>query len=150
MRVGRFLQGLLVLIWSAGRLGIDWSASSVLLVAWSIVGGTCLFSGLFVLGAALCFWTVESIEIVNCLTYGGVETAQFPLSIYRPWFRSFFTFAVPLATINYFPLQAILNPNLEGYTRLVAWMSPLAGIAFLLVCLQFWRIGVRHYTSTGS
>ena len=94
----------------------------------------------------MCFWTIESIEIVNCLTYGGVETAQFPLSIYRPWFRSFFTFVVPLATINYFPARGILMTG-AGF---VPWVSPLAGIAFLLICLQFWRVGVRHYTSTGS
>jgi viologen exporter family transport system permease protein len=150
IRVGRFLQGMLILLWSAARLGIDWTASSVLLVVWSIAGGACLFSGLFVLGAALCFWTIESVEMVNCLTYGGVETAQFPLSIYRPWFRSFFTFVVPLATINYFPLQAILGPHTGEHTRLMAWMSPLAGIAFLLACLQLWRIGVKRYTSTGS
>ena len=150
MRVGRFLQGLLILLWSARRLDIDWSAYSVLLVICAIAGGVCLFSGVFVFGAAVCFWTIESIEILNCLTYGGVETAQFPLSIYRPWFRSFFTFVVPLATINYFPAKAILNLNGSPTASLVSWLSPLAGLAFLLVCLQFWRIGVRHYTSTGS
>ena len=55
--------------------------------------------------------TVESIEIVNCLTYGGIETAQFPLSIYRPWFRSFFTFVVPLVAINW------LCPNLPVHAH---------------------------------
>ncbi|HTG72248.1 MAG TPA: ABC-2 family transporter protein [Terriglobia bacterium] len=150
VRVGRFLQGMLVLLWSSGRLEIEWTSSAILLIAFSIVGGACLFSGLFILGAAICFWTIESIEIVNCLTYGGVETAQFPISIYRPWFRSFFTFVVPLATINYFPVQAILN--LEGTSggSLISWISPLAGLLFLLACLQLWRVGVRHYTSTGS
>jgi ABC-2 type transport system permease protein len=150
MRAGRFVQGMLILLWSASRLGVDWTVSSIALVVLAIAGGVCLFSGLFIFGAALCFWTIESIEIVNCLTYGGVETAQFPLSIYRPWFRSFFTFVVPLATINYFPTQAILNPGGSSSGQLIAWLSPLAGVAFLLVCLQFWRIGVRHYTSTGS
>lgn len=146
MRVGRFLQGMIVLVWSASSLGIDWTATRVALVVWSVAGGACLFSGLFILGAAVCFWTIESIEIMNCLTYGGVETAQFPLSIYRPWFRSFFTFVVPLATINYFPAQGIL---LDG-RGLLPWISPLAGILFLIACLQVWRFGVRHYASTGS
>ena len=150
MRIGRFTQGLLILLWSAGRLGVDWTVPSVVLLICAIAGGVCLFSGLFVLGATMCFWTIESIEIVNCLTYGGVETAQFPISIYRTWFRSFFTFVVPLATINFFPEQAILSPYAVGPTRWIAWVSPLAGMVFLLVCLQIWRIGVRHYTSTGS
>jgi len=151
MRIGRFLQGGLVLIWSANRLAIDWTIPSVTLLVFAIIGGACLFSGLFVLQATMCFWTIESIEIVNSATYGGVETAQFPLTIYPRWFRWIFTFVIPLATINYFPVHAILNlTDSVGSTRLIQWLSPLAGVAFLLVCLQFWRVGVRHYTSTGS
>lgn len=151
MRIGRFAQGLLVLLWSAGQLNIDWTSANTMLLLLAIAGGACLFSGLFIFQAALCFWTTESIEIVNCTTYGGVEAAQFPLTIYRPGFRAFFTFVIPLATINYFPAHAILNlRDPLGSTRLIQWVSPLGGVLFLLVCLKFWSFGVKHYTSTGS
>jgi len=151
MRAGRFLQGAIVLIWSADQLAIHWTVPSALLLIGAIAGGTCLFSGLFILQAAMCFWTVESIEIMNCSTYGGVETAQFPLTIYKPWFRDVFTFVIPLATINYFPAHAILGiPDSLGSTPPIQWASPLAGVTFLIVCLQVWRIGVKRYTSTGS
>jgi len=151
MRIGRFAQGVIVLVWASSRLNIDWSVSSLLLLLAAIAGGICLFAGLFVVQAALCFWTTESIEILNCTTYGGVETAQFPLSIYRPWFRMFFTFVIPLATINYLPIHALLNiDDVLGSTRLIQWLSPLAGVVFLWVCLRFWSFGIRHYTSTGS
>jgi len=151
MRAGRFLQGLIVLMWSAGQMNIQWTLSTSLLLIGAIAGGACLFSGLFVLQAAMCFWTVESIEIMNCATYGGVETAQFPLTIYKPWFRDVFTFVVPLATINYFPAHAIIGiPDRLGSSLAVQWASPLAGVFFLILCLQVWRIGVKRYTSTGS
>jgi len=29
-------------------------------------------------------------------------------------------------------------------------IAPLVGPVFLALCLQVWRIGVRHYRSTGS
>jgi ABC-2 type transport system permease protein len=151
MRIGRFTQGLFVLVWAAQRLDMSWVPSNIALLLFAILGGTCLFSGLFVLQAALCFWTTESLEIVNCTTYGGVEAAQFPITIYRPWFRAIFTFVIPLATINYFPAHAILDlPETLGSTRLMQWISPLAGVIFLFVSLRLWRFGVRHYTSTGS
>jgi ABC-2 type transport system permease protein len=150
-RIGRLAQGLLVLLWAASRLNIAWTFSQSLLIVFAITGGACLFAGLFVLQATLCFWTTESIEIVNCTTYGGVESAQFPLTIYRPWFRMLFTFVIPLATINYFPAHALLNlDDVLGSTRLMQWLSPLAGVIFLLVCIRFWHFGVKHYTSTGS
>ena len=80
----------------------------VLLLA-AIVGGRVPVLGPVRPAGDVCFWTIESLEIVNTVTYGGVETAQYPLAIYRPWFRRFFTFVVPLATMNYFPAHAILG-----------------------------------------
>jgi ABC-2 type transport system permease protein len=151
MRVGRFTQGLIVLAWSANKLDVQWTLANLTLLLIAIGGGVCLFSGLFILQATMCFWTTESLEIVNCTTYGGVETAQFPITIYRPWFRAFFTFVIPLATINYFPLHALLQlQDPLGSTRWIQWLSPFAGVVFLWVSLRFWRLGVRHYTSTGS
>ena len=148
MRVGRFAQGLVVLIWAISAVNVTWTFGKACLLVCSMLGGACLFSGLFVLQATMAFWTVESLEIANTVTYGGVETAQFPISIYQPWLRGFFTFVIPLACINYFPSLAILGKP-GGYPPL-NWSAPLIGVAFLLVTLQVWKLGVRHYCSTGS
>jgi ABC-2 type transport system permease protein len=95
MRLGRFTQALIVLLWAAATLNIHWTPATVLLLIAAILGGACLFTGLIVLQATLCFWTIESIEIFNCTTYGGVEAAQFPITIYRAWFRQIFIFSSP-------------------------------------------------------
>jgi len=146
-RAGRFSQGLVILLWAASALHIAWSAATIGLVVASILGGACLFFGLIVLQATLAFWTTESLEIVNTVTYGGVETAQYPLTIYRPWFRKFFTGVIPLACVNYFPALAILGrPAPWG----LPWVSPLVGVGFLAMALQIWKVGVRRYCSTGS
>jgi ABC-2 type transport system permease protein len=150
MRVGRLAQALLVLGWAIWKLDIHWTFATMILLPAAILGGACLFSGLFIISAVVCFWTIESVEIVNCATYGGVETGQYPLTIYRPWFRRFFTFVVPLATINFFPAQIMLGRSGGGIEGALMWLSPLAGVAFLGACLVLWRIGVRHYGSTGS
>lgn len=147
MRVGRLLVGLLALGWSATRLGLPWHHPGWLGVAAGITGGVALFYGLFILQATLAFWTVESLEVMNTVTYGGVEVAQYPLSIYRPWFRGFFTAAVPLAFTTYFPARALLDPTASGW-----WGLPALGVggAFLATALRAWSYGVRHYRSSGS
>jgi len=33
---------------------------------------------------------------------------------------------------------------------LFQWFAPFIGIAFLILSLQVWQFGVRHYRSTGS
>ena len=151
MRVGRLSQALLVLGWGIGHLSITWTAGKVGLMLLAIAGGTALFSGLFVVAATLCFWTIESVELINCATYGGVEAGQYPLTIYRPWFRHIFTFIIPLAMVNYFPAQAVLGRiDPLGSPPWLQCTAPLAGFAFLAVSLLVWRVGVRHYTSTGN
>jgi ABC-2 type transport system permease protein len=150
-RIGRFSQGLLVLLWAAFALDLYWSAGKILVLLAALIGGACLFYGLLVLQATLCFWTTETLEIMNTLTYGGVETAQYPLVIYREWFRRFFTYAVPLACISYFPALAILErPDPLGSTLYFQWLAPFVGVLFLMLCLQVWKLGVRRYGSTGS
>ena len=151
MRIGRFSQGLIVLLWAASALDVAWTLPKVALAIAAMLGGACIFSGIFVLQATMAFWTVETLEIANTVTYGGVEAAQFPLTIYKPWFRRFFTFVIPLATINYFPAHAILGrADALGTPAALHWLSPLVGVGFLLVSLQVWRFGIRHYRSTGS
>ncbi len=147
-RIGRLAQGAVVLAWAMASLDAPWSAGRVALLAAAIASGTTLWLGLLVLQATLSFWTVETLEIMNTVTYGGVETAQYPLTIYRPWFRRFFTFVVPLACINYFPSLAILGR--PGRHAILNWAAPTVGVAFLFVTLQVWKLGVRHYCSTGS
>lgn len=151
MRAGRLLQALAVLAWSVHALDVHWDFARAALLAAMILCAACVFGGVFVLEAAVSFWTIETLEIWNAVTYGGNETAQYPLTMYRPWFRRFFTFVVPLAGANYLPAGAIFaRPDPFGMPPIVQWCSPLVGIVFLLICLRAWRLGVRHYRSTGS
>jgi len=151
IRCGRIAQGMVVLGGAIGATGVEWTLARAGLLLATIAGGTCVFTGLFVLQATMSFWTIETLEIVNTVTYGGTETAQFPLDIYRPWFRRFFTYIVPLACASYLPALAILGrPSPSGTPEALLWLAPLVGVAFLAVTLRIWRCGERHYLSTGS
>lgn len=150
-RIGRLLQGLIVLGIAIWLLPIEWTWWRLVLLIFTILSGVVFFYALFIFQAAMSFWTVESLEIMNTLTYGGVETAQYPLAIYQPGFRRFFTFVVPLGCISYFPAVAILGIDDPLGSEL--WMqlaAPLAGYLFFAVSLVAWQFGIRHYTSTGS
>jgi ABC-2 type transport system permease protein len=122
----------------------------VLLLA-AVAGGVALFSGLLILQATLAFWTVESLEIANILTYGGVQAAEFPLDVYAAWFRNFLVFVVPIGCVAYFPVVGALGRHDPlGAPDWLLFVSPAAGFAFLAVSLWVWGFGVRHYASTGS
>lgn len=145
-RVGRLLQGFAVIGIGAALFGLRVDAGDVPLLAGAVAGGTALFIGLFVLQATLSFWTVESLEIANTLTYGGVEAAQYPLDIYQAWFRNFLIYIVPIGCVAYFPILAALGRS-ESW---LAVASPIVGFVFLALSLAIWGFGVRRYRSTGA
>ncbi len=150
-RVGRLLQGVLVLSFASAQAPIHWTPARLALALVAVAGGVALFLGILVLQGALAFWTVESLEVANVLTYGGVEAGQYPMALYAQWFRRLLTFAVPLAAVAYYPGLAILGHiDPLGAPAWVGWLSPLAGFAFLALSFTLWRLGVRHYASTGS
>lgn len=149
-RLGRLVQGLAVLGWALVSLDLLHLTPALTLVGATIVGGACTFLGLFVLQATMAFWTVESLELFAIVTYGGVETAQYPLSIYTDGFRRFFTWVIPLAFLSWVPGLVIMGRPERFGPEWLAWICPAFGVVFLVVCLQLWRVGERHYRSTGS
>ncbi len=150
-RAGRLLQGIVVVMIATAVLDFRWTLGAIALALWTIAGGLALFFGLMVLQGTMSFWTTESLEAMNLLTYGGVQAAQFPLSIYAPWFRDFLIFVVPIGCVAYFPVLAILGkPDPLGAPSWFLPLAPLAGFAFLGISFLAWRRGVAKYTSTGS
>lgn len=150
-RVGRLLQGIAVLAWAIWLLPIDWQGWRVALVIFALAGAVAFFYALFILQATLAFWTTETLEVMAILTNGGVETARYPLAVYQPWFRRFFTYVVPLGCVSYFPAIAVFGiTDPLGSSRAFQCAAPAAGFLFLAVALLLWRAGIRRYTSTGS
>ncbi|MDR0399550.1 MAG: ABC-2 family transporter protein [Treponema sp.] len=147
-RMGRLIQALVVLFIVIPRAGIAWSTGKILTLVLMILGGAALFTGIFILGAAVCFFTLEGLEIVNIFTDGGRELASYPLPVYGRRIRRFFTFVIPFGCVNYLPLMYLTGR--AGSHPLLSMLAPLAGPVFLLPCLAVWRAGVRRYTSSGS
>jgi ABC-2 type transport system permease protein len=147
-RIGRLLQSSLVLAWAVSQIHVEWTFAKALTLIFMIVSGVFIFSGIFILTATMCFWTIQGLEIANIFTDGGREMAQYPLNIYQKWVTRFFTYVIPFGCVNYLPLLYILGRT-EGNSFLYM-LTPLAGCAFIIPCLLLWRFGVRHYRSTGS
>jgi ABC-2 type transport system permease protein len=146
---GRLAQALVALVVAVGLLRPHWGVGEVLLIAWSIAGGTSLFFSLKMMEGVLAFWTTEGLEVANTLTYGGEAAAQFPLDIYAAWFRKFLLYFVPIGCSLYLPVALLLGHD-TGAPAWLAAAGPLTGFAFLAVAQAAWAFGLRHYTSTGS
>jgi ABC-2 type transport system permease protein len=150
-RIGRILVGVGIFWLADSLLHIDWTFANILLLLFSILGQIFFFGALFVIGATITFWTVESIEVMNIFTYGGSEMISYPMHIYPDFLRRFFTFILPAIFLNYFPALAILGKQDPlGFPAVAPWLSLPAGLLIFIFAMRFWRYGLSHYQSTGT
>lgn len=150
-RLGRPIQGLAAFFLAQTLLDLDWSLARALYLPIVVLSATLLFASLFAFEATLCFWTTESTEVVNAFTYGGSQLALYPLHIYDRWLRRLFLFAIPLGFVVYAPSLFLLDkPDPLGLPPFTRFVAPIVALAFALVAGAAWRLGVRHYRSTGT
>ncbi len=151
-RLGRTLQGLLVLVWSLVVLdGVAWTPVTVAMVPLMVVTGTLIFGSVMVAGAAFQFWAQDGAEVVNSFTYGGNTLLQYPPSIFAGELVRGVVYVVPLAFVNWVPALYVLGREAPaGLPWWAAFASPLVAVVCTGLAGLAWRAGLRSYRSTGS
>lgn len=145
-RIGRLLQAAAMFAYVVVKSEITWTFPKILTVIFMLIGGTALFSGLFLIYASLCFFTLEGLEFMNIFTDGAREYGRYPLGVYGKRMLQFTTFVIPYALVQYYPLLYLVDRSTNGFYIFL----PLLAVLFLIPCYGFWRFGVKHYTSSGS
>lgn len=150
-RLGRILEGVLIFAFALAVRPPDWTLAKLLYLPVVFVSQVIAFGALFMMGSTLTFWTVQPVEAVNILTYGGNEMMTYPATIYPEWLRKVFTFVIPFLFLNYYPALYFLDkPDPLGFPPFVAFLAPLVALWMLMLSRWFWRFGIDHYQSTGS
>ena len=145
-RIGRMFQAVVMFVYGIGESGVSWTFSKILTVIFMLIGGMAVFSGLFLIYAAFCFFTLEGLEFMNVLTDGAREFGKYPLGVYGEKLLLFTIFVIPYAWIQYYPLLYLLDKRQSVFYMVL----PLGALWFLIPAFLFWKFGVRHYQSSGS
>ena len=150
-KLSRAVVGTAVLAVAVTVADIDWTVARVVLVVLAPLAGVVFFASIFVASASLAFWWVESGEVGNAFTYGGRDFTSYPIPVYSGWFRAVFAYGLGFAFVAYHPALALLGrPDPLGLPAWVGWISPLVALVAAGVAAVAWRVGIRHYRSTGS
>lgn len=145
-RFSRVLQALIILIYAIATCQIRWTPMRIATVVFMLAGGCTLFSGIFLIQAALSFFFLEGLEFTNIFTFGLNEHGKYPVDIYGKGVLRILTYVIPFALVQYYPLLYVLGRRTEIRYALL----PFAAMLFLIPCYLLWRVGVRHYKSSGS
>lgn len=146
-KFGRIFFSAVILIVALIKCQIEWTAMKVFVLIFMIFGAITIFAGMFLLYSAVSIFTVEGLEAMNVITCGGRDMCYYPLDVYSGVLRKFFTYIIPLAVVNYLPLQYLLGMNNAG---IMFGLSPLFAIVFFAICYLIFRWSLTKYKSTGS
>ena len=145
-RFGKLLQALIMLIYGITASAVVWTPWRICTLILMVLGGTIVFASLFLLYAAICFFTLDGLEFMNVLTHGAREFGAYPIDVYGRGILKFCTYLVPYALFQYYPLQYLLGRAASPLYGLLPLLTPL----FTIPCYCLWRYGVKKYKSSGS
>ncbi len=143
--VGNFLVGLVLVMRSVQNLGIVMTPTNLLVLVGGVLSGGAIFIALNLITGTTAFWLMDAVPVMR-MVFDFHLFAQYPLSIYPRAISILLTWLIPYGFASFFPASLLLGRDL-GW---LAWLAPLVAILLLWVGYQFWRAGLKHYSSTGS
>ena len=94
----------------------------------------------------MCFYTIQGLEVVNIITNGSKQFAEYPMRIYKRALRLVFTFVIPIAIINFYPVDYLIGKT----NNLLYVFIPLLSFILLYISTLIFNYGMSKYYSTGS
>ncbi|MBQ6404801.1 MAG: ABC-2 family transporter protein [Bacilli bacterium] len=146
VKVSRLIQSILVLIVAIFHLNISWNLLKIFTLLLMLLSSCVIFFGIFLMAASYCFFTVQGLEVRNVFTDGGKHMAQYPIGVFSKGFVWFFTFIIPYAFVNYYPLLFFLGRNSSIFYA----FSPLLVLLYLIPSIATFYLGMKRYSSVGS
>ena len=146
-RFARAGVGLAIIFWALNRLDVSFSMYNAAMLVFALLGGLLMYAGVFVMSSGISIFTVGALDWIYIFTNASYETTRIPVDHMPGMLRNLFTFFMPMLVVSYFPASAIAG---FGGPAWRGWLALPAGFLFLCAAMMVWKIGVRHYKSTGS
>lgn len=150
-KAGRVVQDAVVYAVVLAYADLDWTPARAALAVVAPLAAAALFAAVFIAGASVAFWWIDSGEFANAFTYGGRTFAQYPVTLYPSWLRGTFAYGLGFAFAGYQPMLALFGrPDPLGTPGWLAWSTPAVAALAWVAAITLWRTGIRQYRSTGS
>lgn len=146
IKLSRLLQAVIIFFMALSHLDIEFNLLKVVCLVLMVISSIAIFFSIFLIMASYCFFTVQALEIRNLFTDGGKHLAQYPIGIFSKGVMLFFTFVIPYAFVNYYPLLFFLG----RCDNLFYCFSPLIVLLYLVPAFLIFNYGMKKYTSVGS
>jgi ABC-2 type transport system permease protein len=123
----------------------------IVMVPLVVLGGALIDLGINLAIATASFWFVRVDALRWAILQLEQEFTRYPIGIYSRGVRLTIAFVFPFAFMNYFPATFFLHKqeNALNLPPAIGLLTPLVGIAFVVVAYAFWRFGLDRYKGVG-
>ena len=146
-RIPRPVTGMIAIVWLLVRLKVPFGPVNILVLILSLCGGLLTYSGVFIMTSGIAFFTIKGLDWIFIFTNASYQVTKCPVEYMPRILWGVFTFFMPMLVISYYPASLICG---WGEPKFTGFLALPAGAAFLGFSLLIWKVGVRHYKSTGS
>jgi ABC-2 type transport system permease protein len=144
-KVVDLFAALVIFGWAFSLLGRWPAASAVLLSLLLLLSATLALYSVWIMVIAAAFFVVRLDNLVYL--FGAIfDFARWPVTVFKGFFRVFFTFVIPLGVMTTYPAQALLG-TLSAQTALA---SIAGSLLFSLLARAVWTRALGKYTSASS
>ena len=145
-KIGRVLLSLSLFIFSSIKVIKDISLLKILLLILMLLGTILIVLSVIIIGASFCFITIQGLEVINIFTNGTRQVGQYPMGIYKKGIRLVFSTIIPIALVNYYPLNYLTGRS----NNLIYLLLPLYTIIVFIISNIIFQLGTKKYASSGS
>ncbi|MGO4733967.1 ABC transporter permease [Paenibacillus sp. 2KB_22] len=146
--IAQIASGIVLFVWCNYHLHIEWSLKNIFLLIQGIVGASIIQASLLLFWSSLSFWIVDTSALVRFGWTLNSNYLTYPIEVFNKTAKWIFT-VFPIAFISYYPANAILNKDENGF-GFIGQFTILPSILFFALVFLFWLYSIRHYNSTGN
>ncbi|MTI94993.1 MAG: hypothetical protein FH749_05815 [Firmicutes bacterium] len=133
-RLSRVVGGLFMIGWALARLEIVLRAPTTILLVFALVGGYAIYTGVFIISAAISFWTINALDWIYIFTNISYQITKCPPQLLPAWLKNTFLYIMPMLAFAYWPAAAI--GGWDGVSPALGWLALPVGLAFLATAIM--------------
>ena len=145
-KISRVISTFIIMIYSFFKITVNVNFFKVIVLLLIIIGSSIMVLSIFIIGAAVSFYTIQGIEFINIFTDGTKQLGQYPMGIFNSIVRGIFTFVIPLTLINYYPMKYLTGES----SNYIYGLLPIFAILFIIPAVFIFNTGLKKYKSSGS
>lgn len=145
-----FFLSMIMIFFCAMNLSIVITFTKIVVLIISVLGGTLIQGGIFILFSAVSF--VVFNNPLNFFFYNSIRPmAEYPTSVFPKWFQVIYSTVVPLSFAAFYPAQNLLGKeDFLFFPRFIQYCSLPIGIVFFFCAFKVWSHCLKYYKSSGS